>query len=514
MKKKILVVDDDEILRITVSTALEGKGYQTREACNGQEAIDIFEKEGPFSIVLIDVNMPKVDGLTALARIKEISPKTICLVLTAFSKVKDAVSAIKSGAYDYLEKPVDVALIVKTIESAVKASSMVEIAAFSSPILEGDTLAFKEGRSMIGDSDSLKRVFNLIYKLSKVDTSVLIRGESGTGKELVAQALHYNSHRRKGPFVSVNCGAIPDSLIESELFGHEKGSFTGADRKKIGKFQYAAGGTIFLDEIGDISSHMQVKLLRVLQEKKFMPLGSNKEVDADVRVISATNKPLEDMIEKEVFRSDLFYRLNVLPIHLPPLRDRTDDIEKLVAFLMNKFNVIHNKTIEQIDSEALALLKNYSWPGNIRELENAIEHSFILEASNIILKDSLPGYIIRYKKIESTDTNEKIVGTPNASTEKPKPVNMANENNVSGSSGSNPQKMVVDETGDETVFPKEMSDLKYPALKEKFEKWFLEKALKAHKGKINQTAEGTQMTKVTLLRKLEKYGINPKEYRS
>ena len=215
------------------------------------------------------------------------------------------------------------------------ATALVQQVSFSQP-----TLAFDEGRKMIGDSSSIQKVFNVINKLAKVETSVLVRGESGTGKELVARAIHFNSHRKKGPFVAVNCAAIPENLIESELFGHEKGAFTGADRRKIGKFQFADGGTIFLDEIGDISQQMQVKLLRVLQEKQFVPVGANGEIKADVRIIAATNKPLEKMIKTEAFRSDLFYRLNVMPINLPSLRDRKEDIPPLADFMLNKFIII------------------------------------------------------------------------------------------------------------------------------------------------------------------------------
>lgn len=472
---KILLVDDDDALRMTVRAALETRQYNVEEAENGEAALEVFEKNGPFDFVILDVNMPRMNGLDALARIKEINPKTCCLILTAYTKLQDAVVAIKNGAYDYLEKPVDGERILRIIDAALEASSMVEVAAFSAPTLE-----FDEGRSMIGTSNSIRKVFDLIYKLSKVETSVLIRGESGTGKELVARALHYNAHRKKGPFVAVNCGAIPENLIESELFGHEKGAFTGADRRKIGKFQFASGGTIFLDEIGDISPQMQVKLLRVLQEKRFTPVGSNQELSADVRVISATNRNLEKMIEEGSFRADLFYRLNVLPIQLPSLKDRRDDIHALIQYMIKKFNKLHAKQITEIQPDALAALKSYSWPGNIRELENVIEHAFIIETSSKIHLDSLPNNI----------QNQRM-DLPVGATA------LANADFVAAAE----EACNVDA-------------LKYPALKEKFEKDFIQKALKAFNGRINQTAEHTQMTKVTLLRKLEKYGIDPKEYRN
>src|SRR5690606_31587857 len=350
---------------------------------------------------------------------------------------------------------------------------------FSAPQLE-----FSVGRDMIGASTSIRKVFDVIYKLSKVDTSVLIRGESGTGKELVAQALHYNSHRKKGPFVAVNCAAIPENLIESELFGHERGSFTGADKKKIGKFQYAAGGTIFLDEIGDMGQHMQVKFLRVLQEKQFTPVGANKEVESDVRIIAATNRPLEKMIANESFRSDLFYRLNVLPIKLPPLRDRREDIASLTDFMIKKFNRIHGRNVKSIEKDALSSLRMYAWPGNIRELENVIEHAFIVspDCERIDIA-SLPEHV-------------QTMGRPGVADDGEHESIEEIANRVSESDG----------------FMPDFSDLNYPALKERFEKEFIIRALKAFNGRINQTALHTQMTKVTLLRKLEKYGINPKEF--
>ena len=470
---KILVVDDDSTLRLTVRLALETRKYQVDEAEDGVAALEIFEKNGPYDAVILDVNMPRMNGIDALAAIKEKDPKTFCLILTAYSDVKDAIVAIKHGAYDYLEKPVDNTRILKLIDQAIKARDMVEIAKNSAPSLE-----FAEGRTMIGESSSIQKIYDITYKLAKVDTPVLIRGESGTGKELVAQALHYNSSRKKGPFVALNCAAIPENLIESELFGHERGAYTGADKKKIGKFQHASSGTIFLDEIGDMSLPMQVKLLRVLQEKSFTPVGSNQEISCDARVIGATSRPLEEMIEAGTFRPDLFYRLNVLPINLPPLRNRKEDIPSLTNFMINKFNKIHSRDIKSLDPVALNSLQNYAWPGNIRELENVIEHAFILETSDIINKSSLPEHIKENGNGFSTDTSSNVTIT-------------ANNDNLLG----------------------ETPELNYPQLKEQFEKEFITKALKTFNGRINQTALNTQMTKVTLLRKLERYGIDPKDFK-
>jgi len=477
---KVLVVDDDETLRLTVRAALETRGYVVDEAEDGLSGVEKVAAARDYDAVILDVNMPRLNGLEALAKIKEIDPKIFCLVLTAYTDVKDAIQAIKNGAYDYLEKPVDGERILRLIDQALAAQNMVEVAGFSAPQIQ-----FGLGRDMIGDSTSIRKVFDTIYKLAKVDTSVLIRGESGTGKELVAQALHYNSHRKKGPFVAVNCAAIPENLIESELFGHEKGSFTGADRKKIGRFQFATGGTIFLDEIGDMTLHMQVKLLRVLQDKTFTPVGANREQESDVRIIAATSRPLEKMITNESFRSDLFYRLNVLPIKLPPLRDRREDIASLTDFMIKKFNKIHSRKVKGIEKQALNALRMYSWPGNIRELENVIEHAFIVDQSEKIALVSLPDHI------------QACIG--------PREAAVAAEGDSDALEG-----LASVDQGQETLT--DFNDLNYPALKERFEKEFIIRALKAFNGRINQTAIHTQMTKVTLLRKLEKYGINPKDF--
>ncbi|RYZ67429.1 MAG: sigma-54-dependent Fis family transcriptional regulator, partial [Proteobacteria bacterium] len=320
---RVLVVDDDRDLRLTVASALSENHFEVDQAENGEEAVNRV-KAGKYDLVLLDVNMPKMSGMEALKEIKAHDASIIVLILTAFANIRDAVESTKEGAYNYLEKPIKADNLVYLVEKALRAHKMVKDIAMSSPVVK-----LPGGTEFVGQSNEMKKIFSVIDKLARVDTAVLIRGESGTGKELVAQALHHNSPRKDNRFVTVNCSAIPDNLIESEFFGHEKGAFTGADSRKIGKFQYADGGTLFLDEIGDVTPAVQVKLLRALQEKKFTPVGSNREVEVNVRIIAATNRPLEEMIRKNEFREDLFYRLNVLPIHLPPLRERRNDIEHL-----------------------------------------------------------------------------------------------------------------------------------------------------------------------------------------
>jgi len=350
----------------------------------------------------------------------------------------------------------------------------------------------------------MQKVFNMIHRLTKVDTPVLIRGASGTGKELVARAIHFNSSRKDGKFVAINCSAIPENLFESELFGHEKGSFTGAHERKIGKFQFAEGGTLFLDEVGDMPQLMQVKLLRVLQEKMFTPVGSNREIPSNVRIIAATNRPLEEMMKAGQFREDLFYRLNVIPIFLPSLTERKDDLESMIHMFIRKFNQAHGKKITSIGADTLAVLKKYDWPGNIRELENVIEHMFVMENSNSLSLNSLPESVL-------TSTGTVLPEIKGGSKETPMTVSSLVELNDEDSDDSEIDNDLSDSDEEPVVFSGDVV-MDFNAQKEAFEKEFIVKALKTFKGRINQTALHANIPKKTLLRKIEKYGINAKEY--
>lgn len=493
---KVLVVDDDKVLQQNVKQALEFHHFVVDVADNGKEAVTkVYGQK--YDLVVMDVNMPEMDGIEALSEIKKHDPSVIVLILTAYSNVTDAVKAVKEGAYNYLEKPISSDNLVALIKRALKARSMVETVGFSSPTLSiGDSGSDK----FVGESNAMKKVFDVISKLAKVNTPVLIRGESGTGKELVAKAIHYNSPRKDEKFVTINCGAISENLIESELFGHEKGAFTGADQRKIGKFQFAEGGTIFLDEIGDISAGMQVKLLRVLQEKTFMPVGSNREIKVDVRIIAASHKPFEEMIKEGTFREDLFYRLNVLPVYLPPLRERKTDIPHLVNHYVNYFNKVHSLQIKEVDPKALDALIQYAWPGNIRELRNIIEHCFIMESSDMIHVSSLPTIVLkgRVQDIEEDEesSDQSVIDLQEI------------------------QKSVLDhdkkDEGPEAKFSFgatfDDGKLDFAIAKDQFEREFIIQALRMNKGRINQTALNANIPKKTLLRKIEKYEINPKDY--
>lgn len=494
---KVLVVDDDKVLQQSVKQALEYHHFAVEVADNGKEAVTkVYGQK--YDLVVMDVNMPEMDGIQALTEIKKHDPSVIVLILTAYSNVTDAVKAVKEGAYNYLEKPISSENLVALIKRALKARSMVETVGFSSPTLSIGESATSDDK-FVGESNAMKKVFDVISKLAKVNTPVLIRGESGTGKELVAKAIHYNSPRKDEKFVTINCGAIPENLIESELFGHEKGAFTGADQRKIGKFQYAEGGTIFLDEIGDISSAMQVKLLRVLQEKTFTPVGSNREIKVDVRIIAASHKPFEEMIKDGSFREDLFYRLNVLPVYLPPLRERKTDVPHLVNHYINYFNNVHSLKVKGCEPEAMEVLTNYSWPGNIRELRNTIEHCFIMESSDVIHASSLPGVLFKdQKKVEAKEESiqNSVIDLQDI------------QNSVldTGSKGSDEVQFSFGAKLDQS------GKLDFAVAKDQFEREFIVQALKINKGRINQTALNANIPKKTLLRKIEKYEINPKDY--
>jgi two-component system response regulator HydG len=492
---KVLVVDDDPGLRLSIKTALStNPRLQIEEAFDGINALEKYEASTPkFDIVILDVDMPRLNGLETLKRLKEKDPGLIVLMLTAHATVQDAVLAVKDGAYNFLSKPVAGEELLGLIDRAVEAHRLISSIAASSPVL------LEEGRKIIGSNSQMQKVFNIIHKLAKVETPVLIRGASGTGKELVARAIHFNSSRKDGKFVAINCSAIPENLFESELFGHEKGAFTGADQRKIGKFQFAEGGTLFLDEIGDMPALMQVKILRVLQEKMFTPVGSNREFPTNVRIIAATNRPLEDMILKNTFREDLFYRLNVVPIFLPSLSERKDDIDRMVQNFIKKFNETHKKSIRGISPDAMNILKKHNWPGNIRELENVIEHSFVLESTHVISPASLPESLLETVGVDlvTLPPQQEATGT-------------IRFQSIDAEIDEVDDLLVDDLEEPIEVDPNQTFD--FNAQKEAFEKEFILKALKAFKGRINQTALHANIPKKTLLRKIEKYGIVAKDF--
>jgi len=380
---KILVVDDESKVREYFSEFLKREGFDVHTAENGEIAINM-TRQGLYDVILIDLNMPKVDGMAVLRHLVDHLQESIGIILTGHATIKNAVEAMKIGAYDYLTKPVKMEEVLMVIKRALEFRD-----------LRRENFALKKQlknkykfENFIGDSPQMNKVFRVIEKVADTDSTILILGESGTGKELVARALHYHSSRRDKPLVPVNCGAIPEDLLESELFGHEKGAFTHAIKTRIGRFELADGGTIFLDEVAEMSPHLQVKLLRILQEQEFERLGATKTIRCDVRILAATNKDLDKLVQDGSFREDLYYRLKVIPVEIPPLRDRRSDIPLLVHhFLENTFRT-KKKKVKGISKDVMRAFMSYDWPGNVRELENIIERMVILsEGSSITMED-------------------------------------------------------------------------------------------------------------------------------
>ncbi|MFO7987756.1 MAG: sigma-54 dependent transcriptional regulator [Desulfatiglandaceae bacterium] len=384
-KPRILVVDDEAPMRESLNDWLKEDGYEVGLAASGQEAIDMVQK-GIWEVTLLDLKMPGMDGLETLRKVKEISPETEIIMMTAYATIDTAVQAMKEGAFDYLVKPFDPDEIEIQIKKILSHQEMV----LENLLLRKKLEERYQYDEIIGKSECMQEIFELIDRVAPTDSTVLITGESGTGKELIAQAIHANSQRAYHPFIAVSCGALPETLLESELFGYEKGAFSGADHTKRGRFEMAHQGTLFLDEIGDISMKTQVDLLRVLQEKEFTRLGGESPIQGDVRVLAATNRNLEKAIQERRFRKDLYYRLNVISIHVPPLRERKEDIPLLTKAAIRKCCLEMNKEEMNISPAAMKVLVDYDWPGNVRELENVIERAIVIGRGPEIRPQDLP----------------------------------------------------------------------------------------------------------------------------
>jgi len=382
---RILVVDDEEAMRESLNDWLKEDGYEVGLAAGGQEAIDMVRDE-PWEIILLDLKMPGMNGLETLKHLKEVRPDAEILMMTAYATVDTAVQAMKEGAFDYLVKPFDPDEVEILIKKIVKHKELI----LENILLRKKLEEREQFDEIIGKSDAMQQIFELIERVAPTDSTVLITGESGTGKEMIAQAIHGNSGRCYMPLIAVSCGALPESLLESELFGYEKGAFTGAEHTKRGRFEMAHKGTLFLDEIGDISLKTQVDLLRVLQQKEFSRLGSEESIEVDVRILAATNRDLEKAIIENRFRKDLFYRLNVISIHVPPLRERKEDIPLLAKASVRKCCLELNKDEVNIALSAMKLLVDYDWPGNVRELENIIERALVIGGGKEIAAADLP----------------------------------------------------------------------------------------------------------------------------
>lgn len=388
MKNSILLIEDEKLMRVTLEDALKSAGYEVASFETGIEGLNAFRKNS-FDVVITDIRLPDIDGFDI---VKEISgfKDTQVIVMTAYGTIKDAVEAMKLGAFDYVTKPFALDEFLMLIERALEMKWLKE----ENIRLKKDLGKCYSVPNIIGESIGMKNVFSLIEKVSASDATVTILGESGTGKELVATTIHYQSSRKEKPLIKVNCAALPEGLIESELFGHEKGAFTGAIKRKPGRFELASGGTIFLDEIGDLPLSTQSKILRVIQEREFERVGGTATLTVDVRIIAATNKNLEEEVKAGRFREDLFYRLNVILINLPPLRERKEDIPNLIEFLMDKYRKKLLRNV-RFSKDAVEPLLAYDYPGNVRELENIIERCITLSPSEVIGRDELPSFIVK-----------------------------------------------------------------------------------------------------------------------
>jgi DNA-binding NtrC family response regulator len=384
-RSRILVVDDELNIREALVTLLEKKQYQVRGARTAEEALDEMEATAA-DLILTDLKMPGMGGMEFLRQLKQRWPDVEVLVMTAFGSIETAVEAMRCGAYDYITKPIDRERLAVVVEKALERRAL----ACENKQLKDRLETRTRFNQMVGESEPMQRMYSLVEMVADSDVTVLLTGESGTGKELVARAIHHKSDRANGPFVTLNCGALPENLFESELFGYEKGAFTGATTNKMGRFELADGGTLLLDEVGELSLKSQVDFLRVLETKEFRRLGGTKIVKVDARIVAATNRNLEAAVEEGEFREDLYYRLNVVPLHLPPLRERGDDIPLLADRFMAEFSVQHHREPKEISRQAMRLLRLYAWPGNIRQLRNLIERLVITVKDPVIEPEHLP----------------------------------------------------------------------------------------------------------------------------
>jgi len=401
----ILIVDDERAVRDSLTTWFREDGFTADNAADGKEALSKLETDA-FDIVLLDIKMPGMDGMELLKKIRESWPDIVVVMITAFASVDTAVKALKDGAFDYVTKPFDPDDLNRLVRSAVQQRALL----LENRRLKSGIEALSMVDEIVGESDAIKQVMELVASVSKTDATVLVRGETGTGKELVARAIHANSKRRYAPIITMNCGAVPDDLLESELFGHERGAFTGASQQRRGKLELANGGTLFLDEVGNISARMQIELLRVLETKRFMRLGGSREIEVDFRLVSATNADLETYVREGRFREDLYYRLNVFRIEIPPLRARHEDIAPLAIHFFEGFRHAMGKNVRRITPEGLELLSRYDWPGNARELRNVIERAIVVCAGDEVgvkhLRYQFPAFSRGGEPAESPDTSD------------------------------------------------------------------------------------------------------------
>ncbi|MFN0157137.1 MAG: sigma-54-dependent transcriptional regulator [Bacteroidota bacterium] len=408
MTHRILVVDDEQIIRESISFILKKEGYEVEWAENGKVALDKIAAQS-FDVVITDIEMPVMKGIELLDKVMQVSPQTIVLIITAYGSLETAIAALRAGAGDYILKPLEFDELLIKLKRLLDARALT----VENQLLRREIQKEFDASPIIGKSPAMKRVFDTIMTVAGTDSTVLVTGKSGTGKELVARAVHFNSMRRERPFVAVNCGAIPESLIESELFGHKRGSFTGAVADKIGYFKAAEGGTLFLDEVSEMPFNLQVKLLRAVEQREIIPVGTTTAQSINTRFVASTNRDLQKEVESGRFREDLYYRLNVVEIHLPPLNERKDDIPLLAEHFITKYRAELRKNVKGIDSGVMRLLLSHAWKGEVRELSNIIERAVIFCKGDFITMNDLPEFFRGTPEVDLTDDNKSLQHTMN-----------------------------------------------------------------------------------------------------
>jgi two-component system nitrogen regulation response regulator GlnG len=496
---KILIIDDDDEIRYSLNRVLSSRGFKVEEASSGEAGIECAGKDS-CQVVFLDNRMGGMNGLETLQHLRSVVPEAMIILMTAFGTTQTAIEAMKYGAFDYIIKPFDLKKVLALTEKAIQAHvDMAQSKTQYSPLLDSED--YKEG--IVGSSDAMQEVFKAIGQVATSEVTVMVTGESGTGKELVSKCVHQHSLRSSKPFMAVNCAAIPENLIESELFGHEKGSFTGATQQRIGKFELCDGGTLFLDEIGDMALPTQTKILRALQDGEIQRVGGEKTVKVDVRLIAATNRDLEKMVHDKTFREDLYYRLNVMRIRMPSLRDRLTDVPELVDFMLQRLNKDRKTKVRQVSADTLDILNRYSWPGNVRELENTIQRSAIVAQGDTILKKDLPREILNSVAImaDSVESAEDPDGLPSA---------LSLESAIPDGAIGAGSRQRADHLAD-----KELFDLVYERLRAKvdenileaFEKELTMRALKETGGNQVKTSALLGITRTTLRKRIETFGL-------
>ena len=504
-KPSILVIDDDSEIRYSLARVLSSRDYAVTTAASGEDGIAAVKKSPP-DVIFLDIRMGGMGGIEALQHIRSINPRQLVILMTAFGTAQTAIEAMKYGAFDYIMKPFDPQKVLALAENALKTHADLHAAGEYQPSL--NTEDYKEG--IVGGSAAMQQVFKTIGQVTASDVTVMITGESGTGKELVARSIYKHSHRAARPFIAVNCAAIPDNLIESELFGHEKGSFTGATGQRIGRFELCDGGTIFLDEIGDMALATQTKILRVLQEGEIQRVGGTETIKVDVRVLAATNKDLEEIVKARSFREDLYYRLNVVRINMPPLRERPEDIPQIVDFVLQTLQKQKKTRVKKVTTEAMAVLRRHKWPGNVRELENVIYRSAVIAQGDAILVKNLPAEL---------RGPAGAAGTPPApvETSTEAPVETAEPETMPAAKPAAPALPIpaLSVPGPSLLTLQDALDFVYARLKaegtepvlERLEREMIRRVLKDEHGNLVRASERLGMTRTTLRKRIDALGL-------